>query len=38
MASGLGYHLIMRGELPALGRYSVAKHEVFDRYIDTTAC
>ena len=28
-----GYNWILGGNLPELGRHSVAKHEVFDRYI-----
>lgn len=34
MAGGLGYEWIIGGELPTLGRHSVAKHEVFDRYVE----
>lgn len=34
MAGHLGYDWIVGGELPELGRHSVAKHEIFDRYIE----
>lgn len=34
MANGLGYDWILGGELPTLGRHSVAKHEIFDRYVE----
>ncbi|WP_066479409.1 MULTISPECIES: three-Cys-motif partner protein TcmP [unclassified Sphingomonas] len=34
MANGLGYDWILGGELPTLGRHSVAKHEIFERYVE----
>lgn len=33
MAASLGYDWIVGGALPELGRHSVAKHEIFDRYV-----
>ena len=33
MGKSPGYDWILGGQLPELGRHSVAKHEVFDRYI-----
>jgi hypothetical protein len=34
-STSLGYHWKIGGDLPILGNHSVAKHKIFDRYIDT---